>query len=200
MRLAALTVPRCTFFHVADAIFSVLPLVALLFLCSFLDRTNKGNAKIIGLVNDIHISPSQYRNGLPIYYACYIASRAFEREELFEWSEVLRGIFNVQNWLNSTSYFAIISGLYSFGLSLAVANAGGFVTTIFRLLCYAWDLANVFWYAKTNHDKARGKYNEYTGSGNDRDPKFKLLLLMVIPSDDESSPSAFSFCIKTDKG
>ncbi|KAM3455822.1 hypothetical protein NHJ6243_008417 [Beauveria neobassiana] len=339
MRLAALTVPRCTFFHVADAIFSVLPLVALLFLCSFLDRTNKGNAKIIGLENDIHISPSQYRNGLPIYYACYIASkfpsnliikklshkilgffgavlgifesglfpgivlylssmytggelavrigvfytggslsgafggllarglsgigprgqlegwrwifiiegiitaivavtsyiylpnslqeapflstqeqhRAFEREELFEWSEVLRGIFNVQNWLNSTSYFAIISGLYSFGLSLAVANAGGFVTTfvcpdserpyyhsghtaIFRLLCYAWDLANVFWYAKTNHDKARGKYNEYTGSGNDRDPKFKLLLLMVIPSDDESSPSAFSFCIKTDKG
>ncbi|PQK11921.1 hypothetical protein BB8028_0003g05410 [Beauveria bassiana] len=244
MRLAALTVPRCTFFHVADAIFSVLPLVALLFLCSFLDRTNKGNAKIIGLENDIHISPSQYRNGLPIYYACYIASkfpsnliikklshkvwlpflafvwgiitmgigglfpgivlylssmytggelavrtgvfytggslsgafggllarglsgigprgqlegwrwifiiegiitaivavtsyiylpnslqeapflstqeqhRAFEREELFEWSEVLRGIFNVQNWLNSTSYFAIISGLYSFGLSV----------------------------------------------------------------------------------
>ncbi|KAM0670608.1 hypothetical protein ACQRIT_006841 [Beauveria bassiana] len=80
-------------------------------------------------------------------------------------------------------------------LQLAVANAGGFVTTfvcpdsegpyyhsgytaIFRLLCYAWDLANVFWYAKTNHDKARGKYNEYTGSGNDRDPKFKLLLVI----------------------
>ncbi|OAA66056.1 major facilitator superfamily transporter [Cordyceps fumosorosea ARSEF 2679] len=52
----------------------VLPLVALLFLCSFLDRTNVGNAKIIGLEKDIHINPSQYRNGLAIYYACYIAS------------------------------------------------------------------------------------------------------------------------------
>lgn len=59
--------------HVADAIFSVLPLVALLFLCSFLDRTNVGNAKIIGLEKDIDIDPSQYRNGLAIYYACYIA-------------------------------------------------------------------------------------------------------------------------------
>ncbi|KAM3507051.1 hypothetical protein MY10362_001978 [Beauveria mimosiformis] len=447
--------------------FSVLPLVTLLFLCSFLDRTNVGNDKIIGLENDIHIIPSQYRNGLAIYYACYIASeipsnliikkvspkiwlpflafswsittigigfmrdykdfmilravlgifegglfpgivlylssmytrgelavrigvfytggslsgafggllarglsaigprgrlegwrwifimegvitaivavtsyiclpnslqeapflstqeqqwaidrleqdessrfsRALEREEPFQWSKVLRGIFNVQIWLNSTSYFAIISGLYSFGLflptivkeigiagdanqlqlwsvipfaiatpftvlvallsdrlkirgvimlcvipiaivgyavianvkqpetrfamtclmalgmycavppvlawnannsaghykrattsglQLAIANAGGFVTTfvypdsegpyyhtghtvILGLLCYAWFavLANVFWCAKINHDKARGKYNEYIGSGDDRDPKFKMLL------------------------
>lgn len=59
--------------RLADAIFSVLPLVALLFLCSFLDRTNVGNAKIIGLEKDINIDPSQYRNGLAIYYACYIA-------------------------------------------------------------------------------------------------------------------------------
>ncbi|KAM3429680.1 hypothetical protein MY4824_008132 [Beauveria thailandica] len=51
----------------------VLPLVALLFLCLFLDRTKVGNAKIIGLENDIHIIPSQYRNGLAIYYAWYIA-------------------------------------------------------------------------------------------------------------------------------
>ncbi|TQV99317.1 major facilitator superfamily transporter [Cordyceps javanica] len=257
----------------------VLPLVALLFLCSFLDRTNVGNAKIIGLEKDIHINSSQYRNGLAIYYACYIASevpsnlvikkaspkiwlpfltfawgmitigigfmrdykdfmilravlgifegglfpgivlylssmytrgelavrigvfytggslsgafggllarglsavgprgglegwrwifimegiitvivaaasyiglpnslqeapfltkeeqqwavdrleqdeggrfsRALEREETFQWSEVRRGIFNVQVWLNSTSYLAILAGLYSFGLFL----------------------------------------------------------------------------------
>ncbi|KAM3449884.1 hypothetical protein MY3296_006576 [Beauveria thailandica] len=51
----------------------VLPLVAVLFLCLFLDRTKIGNAKIIGLENDIHIIPSQYRNGLAIYYAWYIA-------------------------------------------------------------------------------------------------------------------------------
>ncbi len=71
--MAPLALLAATSFYIADAMFSVLPLVALLFLCSFLDRTNVGNAKIIGLEKDIHISPSQYRNGLAIYYACYIA-------------------------------------------------------------------------------------------------------------------------------
>ncbi|OAA77961.1 major facilitator superfamily transporter [Akanthomyces lecanii RCEF 1005] len=430
----------------------VLPLVALLFLCSFLDRTNVGNAKIIGLEKDIDIDPSQYRNGLAIYYACYIASevpsnliikkispkiwlpfltfawgtitigigfmrdykdfmilravlgifegglfpgivlylssmytrgelavrigvfytggslsgafggllarglsaisprgglegwrwifimegvittivaaasyiglpnslheapfltkeeqhRALERDEPFQWCEVRRGIFNVQVWLNSTAYFAIIAGLYSFGLflptiikemgiasnanqvqlwsvipfavatpftvlvallsdrlkvrgiiilcvipiaivgyavianakqpetrfamtclmalgmycavppvlvwnannsaghykrattsglQLAIANAGGFVATfvypdsqgpyyhaghtiILGLLCYAWFavLANIFWCAKINRDKARGVYSKYIGSGDDRDPEFKMVL------------------------
>ncbi|KAH7113126.1 hypothetical protein B0J13DRAFT_631248 [Dactylonectria estremocensis] len=33
-------------------------------------------------------------------------------------SEVRCGVFNVQVWLTSTAYFAILSGLYSFGLFL----------------------------------------------------------------------------------
>ncbi|WDK22495.1 major facilitator superfamily transporter [Colletotrichum graminicola] len=51
----------------------VLPLLALLFLCSFLDRTNVGNAKIIGMENDLGISNSQYNQGLAIFYVTYIA-------------------------------------------------------------------------------------------------------------------------------
>lgn len=43
-------------------------------------------------------------------------SSARESEEKFKWSEVRRGLFNVQVWLSSTAYFAILSGLYSFGL------------------------------------------------------------------------------------
>ncbi|KAM3508478.1 hypothetical protein MY11210_006719 [Beauveria gryllotalpidicola] len=150
--------------------------------------------------------------------------RALEPQEPFQWSEVLRGIFNVQVWLNSTSYFAIISGLYSFGLfrhaspchglmalgmycavppvlvwnannsaghykrattsglQLAVANAGGFVASIkstvplSSLLMCCRVLANVFWCARINHDKAQGKYNECIGSGDGRDSKFKMVL------------------------
>ncbi|ETN36542.1 uncharacterized protein HMPREF1541_08820 [Cyphellophora europaea CBS 101466] len=52
----------------------VLPVLALLFLCSFLDRTNVGNAKILGLEDDLGISNDQYANGLAIFYAFYIAS------------------------------------------------------------------------------------------------------------------------------
>ncbi|KAL2176739.1 major facilitator superfamily domain-containing protein [Thermothelomyces heterothallicus CBS 202.75] len=229
-----------------------------------------------------------------------------EREEEFKWSEVRRGIFNIQVWLSATAYFAILSGLYSFGLflptivedlnitegpnetqlwtvipyavatpitvfvamlsdrlnrrgtlmlttlpisivgyavianvisarvrfamtclmaigmyasvpcvlvwnsnnsaghykrattsalQLAVANCGGFVATfiypskdkplyhkghtiVLGLLVYAWFaiLANVLWCAKINKDKRDGKYAQYEGSGDDRDPKFKMVL------------------------
>lgn len=229
-----------------------------------------------------------------------------EREEKFKWSEVRRGILNLQVWLTATAYFAILSGLYSFGLflptiindlkitsnanesqlwsvipyavatpvtvavafasdrlklrgvimlftlliaivgyavignvpspnvrfgmtclmavgmyssvpcilvwnsnnsaghykrattsalQLAVANCGGFVATfaypsvdgplyhkghsiILGLLVYAWlaILTNVFWCIKINKDKARGKYDHHAGSGDDRDPMFKMIL------------------------
>ena len=51
----------------------ILPVLALLFLCSFLDRTNVGNAKILGLEEDIHIDNDQYAIGLCVFYATYIA-------------------------------------------------------------------------------------------------------------------------------
>lgn len=45
-----------------------------------------------------------------------MSSVVHEREERFKWSEVKRGIFNIQVWLSATAYFGILSGLYSFGL------------------------------------------------------------------------------------
>ncbi|KAJ0287723.1 hypothetical protein CBS470a_005225 [Colletotrichum nupharicola] len=367
----------------------VLPLLALLFLCSFLDRTNVGNAKIIGLEEDLGINNIQYNQGLAVFYATYIARHviivvqsafggllarglsaigpsgnlegwrwifiieglitvvcgtiaafglpnnlatakiltpeerewalvrlqghagdrfnlASEREEKFRWSEVGRGVLNLQVWLSSTAYFAILSGLYSFGLflptiindlhiasnanqsqlwsvipyavatpvtvlvaflsdrlrvrgplmlavlpisiigyavignvtapqtrfamtclmaigmysavpcvlswnsnnsaghykrattsalQLAIANCGGFVATfiypstqgpyyhkghtiILGLLCYAWvaTLLNVLWCSKINRDKAAGKYDQFIGTGDDREPEFKMVL------------------------
>lgn len=51
----------------------VLPILALLFLCSFLDRTNVGNAKILGLAEDLNMTNLQYNQGLAVFYATYIA-------------------------------------------------------------------------------------------------------------------------------
>lgn len=50
----------------------VLPILSLLFLCSFLDRTNVGNAKIIGLAKDLDMTNLQYNQGLAVFYATYI--------------------------------------------------------------------------------------------------------------------------------
>ncbi|OAR03268.1 hypothetical protein LLEC1_05226 [Akanthomyces lecanii] len=66
------------------------------------------------------------------------------------------------------------------GLQLAIANAGGFVAMwallFVNLLTLRGVLANILWCAKVNRDKARGVYSEYIGSGDDRDPEFKMVL------------------------
>lgn len=55
------------------ASYRVLPIVALLLLCSFLDRTNIGNAKILGLERDLNLTDAQYSHGLAVFYATYVA-------------------------------------------------------------------------------------------------------------------------------
>jgi hypothetical protein len=37
-------------------------------------------------------------------------------------------------------------------------------------------LLNVLYCWKVNKDKAEGKYDKYTGYGDDRDPSFKMIL------------------------
>ncbi|KAI0127197.1 putative MFS transporter [Xylariales sp. AK1849] len=52
----------------------ILPILALLFLCSFLDRTNVGNARLYNLELDLGMTDHQYDQGLAVFYATYIAS------------------------------------------------------------------------------------------------------------------------------
>ncbi|KAK1138503.1 hypothetical protein N8T08_002453 [Aspergillus melleus] len=50
-------------------------------------------------------------------------------QETMRWSEVRRGVFDLQMWLSATAYFAILSGLYSFGLFLpTIIDESGFAT------------------------------------------------------------------------
>lgn len=52
----------------------ILPVLAVLFLCSFLDRTNVGNARLYGLEADTGMTDLQYDQGLAVFYATYVAS------------------------------------------------------------------------------------------------------------------------------
>ncbi|GIC86448.1 putative MFS transporter [Aspergillus udagawae] len=48
-------------------------------------------------------------------------------QEAFRWSEVVRGVLDLRMWLSATAYFAILSGLYSFGLFLpTIIKESGF--------------------------------------------------------------------------
>lgn len=50
----------------------LLPPLTLLYLLSFLDRSNVGNARLEGLVDDLHISGEQYLTTLTIYFIGYV--------------------------------------------------------------------------------------------------------------------------------
>ncbi|KAH7413925.1 putative MFS transporter [Phaeosphaeria sp. MPI-PUGE-AT-0046c] len=52
----------------------ILPLFILLVLCSFLDRTNVGNAKLFHLEADLRMTNAQYNQGLTAFYPLYIVA------------------------------------------------------------------------------------------------------------------------------
>lgn len=47
---------------------NILPILTLLYLLSFLDRSNIGNAKLDGLTKDLHMSNESYLWTLTIYF------------------------------------------------------------------------------------------------------------------------------------
>jgi MFS family permease len=52
--------------------FRLIPLLAFLYLLSFLDRVNIGNAKVAGLEKDVKITPAEYNWALSIFFVGYI--------------------------------------------------------------------------------------------------------------------------------
>lgn len=50
----------------------LLPAVGILYLLSFLDRSNVGNARIEGLATDLHMTGNQYLTGLTLYFIGYV--------------------------------------------------------------------------------------------------------------------------------
>ena len=50
---------------------NLIPWLTILYLISFLDRTNVGNAKVEGLQEDLDMSSSQYNIGLAIFFLIY---------------------------------------------------------------------------------------------------------------------------------
>jgi MFS family permease len=50
----------------------LLPPLTILYLLSFLDRSNVGNARIEGLATDLHMTGDQYLTGLTLYFIGYV--------------------------------------------------------------------------------------------------------------------------------
>ncbi|KAK4930128.1 hypothetical protein LTR28_011689, partial [Elasticomyces elasticus] len=52
----------------------IIPVVMLLYLLSFLDRVNIGNATLYGLRSDLSLTPTQYQTAVSVLFVTYILS------------------------------------------------------------------------------------------------------------------------------
>ncbi|KAI1824041.1 major facilitator superfamily domain-containing protein [Xylaria intraflava] len=99
----------------------LLPPVGLLYLLSFLDRSNVGNAKIEGLLEDLHMTGDQYLVGLSLYFVGYV---------LFEVPcNIILKRTSPRIWLPTLT---IIWGVVA-TLTGIVQNTGGFLAARFFL-------------------------------------------------------------------
>ncbi|KAK1774375.1 MFS general substrate transporter [Copromyces sp. CBS 386.78] len=57
-----------------DSVF--VPIIMLVYLSCFLDRSNIGNVKVAGMPEDIHATPAQFSTAVSVFYATYVAFEA----------------------------------------------------------------------------------------------------------------------------
>jgi sugar phosphate permease len=75
----------------------MLPIVCILYVLSYLDRGNIGNAKTAGIMEDLGLSDTDWTWVLQTFYICYV---------LFEWTQLFWKIFPAH------IYVAVLCTLY----------------------------------------------------------------------------------------
>lgn len=93
----------------------LLPILTGLFVLSFMDRTNIGNAKLDNLITDLHLSSSGYNNALAVYFVAYVLSEVP--------SNIILKRFDPQYWLPTLT---LSWGLATIGQGLITNQAGLF--------------------------------------------------------------------------
>lgn len=101
--------------------------VALLYMLSFLDRSNIGNARIAGLSTDLNLSSAQYEGLLTAFYVTYV---------LFEWMTLLYSVLPPHVYIAlCVAAWGLIASLQSvapnFGVMLLLRAALGIAEAAF---------------------------------------------------------------------
>lgn len=92
----------------------LLPGVCLLYLLSFLDRSNVANARLDGLTDDLHMTGNQYLTGLTVFFIGYILLEV-------AWNVVLKRV-GPRIWLPLTT---LVFGIVSTCQGAVVYHGGG---------------------------------------------------------------------------
>ncbi|KAH6675068.1 major facilitator superfamily domain-containing protein [Halenospora varia] len=105
------------------------PIIMLVYLSCFLDRSNIGNVKVAGIMTDIHASNSQFSTAVSIFYATYVT---FEAPAAIAMKKVTPRVILTTLcivWSLTTIFTGFIhnvGGLYATRLILGACEAGLF--------------------------------------------------------------------------
>ncbi|KZP01379.1 MFS general substrate transporter [Calocera viscosa TUFC12733] len=118
---------------------NLLPMLTILYLLSFLDRSNIGNAKLDGLTTDLNVAADNYNTALAIYFVGYviwevpsnIVLKRFNPRIWLPTLTLLWGITSIAQGLVSNQ-----AGLYAVRFFLGTTEAGLFPGTIFVFSMY----------------------------------------------------------------
>jgi len=132
----------------------IIPGVTLLYLLSFLDRSNVANAKLDGLDADLHITGNQYLTGLTLFFVGYISLEVV-------WNVILKRI-GPKLWLPTlTLIWGIVTtlqgvtqnlaGFFVIRTVLGVCEGGLFPGVVFYLSMVSKSpILNTPWRSLTN--------------------------------------------------
>ena len=102
----------------------ILPVLALLLLCSCINSTNIGNAKILGFEHDTDVCNNEYNQGIALFYVTHLAGSAshafirifFNDDELARYRYWFR---DRNRWCLYIPFLVFISGLFTIALGFA---------------------------------------------------------------------------------
>lgn len=117
----------------------LLPPLIILYLLSFLDRSNVANARIEGLATDLNISGDQYLTGLTLYFVGYVLFEVpcniiLKRWQPRLWFPTLTFVWGLVSALQGITQN--LSGFWAVRFFLGVAEAGLFPGVCFFLSMY----------------------------------------------------------------
>ncbi|PAV19560.1 MFS general substrate transporter [Pyrrhoderma noxium] len=120
----------------------LMPILSIMYLCSFLDRGNIGNAKLAGLVDDLHLTGDHYNIALTMYFIPYCLAECPANLVLkkFRPSRWLPGI--TVAWGTIMTLMGLVKNypqLVGVRVCLGVAEAGLFPGVVYYL---------TFWYPR----------------------------------------------------
>ncbi|KAG6375167.1 major facilitator superfamily domain-containing protein [Boletus reticuloceps] len=121
----------------------ILPLVTLLYLLSFLDRSNIGNAKIAGLSTDLHLVGLRYNIAAAVFFVLYIFAEVP--------SNIILKLFRPSRWIPTTM---VAWGLVTTLMCLVNTYQGLLATRVFLGLTEAGLFPGVNFYLSMWYPRA----------------------------------------------